>query len=275
MDQLVCVCGEVGEFQQRRISFGNRTLFLCRSCGTAQLYPYPNADVGIYDRSEYHCKISKEEYLGYFLVYKEILQRFSLYEPSKRILDFGAGHCCYHEFLLKDGFTDVHSYEINPHLVEEARARIPSDNVHSRLEDLKGEFDIIIANHVLEHIPDLKAPLRRILTEWLRPGGVLILALPNFDSWSRHVLYKRWLGWSPQEHIWFFTPTSLRRLLESLDGAKVLTVVAEASVNKPYNGFFPNTLFKKIYFHTLMRFFEAIGKGDQIVSIVQKARNLT
>jgi SAM-dependent methyltransferase len=46
-----------------------------------------------------------------------------------------------------------------------------------------GSFDVVIANHVLEHVNDQTAlrELRRIL----RPGGVLVITVPLIEGWDQ------------------------------------------------------------------------------------------
>ena len=41
-----------------------------------------------------------------------------------------------------------------------------------------GEFDVISAYHVLEHVPDPVGAVRRMLG-WLAPGGLLVVEVPN------------------------------------------------------------------------------------------------
>jgi SAM-dependent methyltransferase len=47
-----------------------------------------------------------------------------------------------------------------------------------------GRFDVVSAFHVLEHVPDPVALLRRML-DWLAPGGLLIVEVPNVGGWGR------------------------------------------------------------------------------------------
>lgn len=69
---------------------------------------------------------------------------------------------------------------------------------HATLETFRtGEqFDLIILDNVLEHLPDQPGALRRI-EELLKPGGVLYLLVPN-KYWPMEVHYHLpFLGWMP------------------------------------------------------------------------------
>ena len=45
-----------------------------------------------------------------------------------------------------------------------------------------GKFDIIIADHVLEHVDDAKASTE--LSRVLRPGGILVCQVPIVEGWQ-------------------------------------------------------------------------------------------
>src|SRR6201999_2092727 len=48
----------------------------------------------------------------------------------------------------------------------------------------EGTFDAIIMEHVLEHVEDPVAILR-LATPWLAPDGVIVVGVPNADSFHR------------------------------------------------------------------------------------------
>jgi len=62
------------------------------------------------------------------------------------------------------------------------KARRFSDEIH--IGDIltarvtPGSFDVLTAFHLLEHVPDPVAVVRRML-EWLAPGGLVIIEVPN------------------------------------------------------------------------------------------------
>ena len=74
-----------------------------------------------------------------------------------------------------------------------------------------GAFDVIVFNHVLEHIPDDDQALREA-HRILRPGGLLILGVPNEGAWFWQLAYRL----QPQllkssDHVHFYTAETVRR----------------------------------------------------------------
>lgn len=66
-------------------------------------------------------------------------------------------------------------------------------------------YDAILALHVLEHLDDPRAILRRIAT-WLAPGGTLVIVVPNRASIHRRVALRMGLidaldDLSPRDHL--------------------------------------------------------------------------
>jgi SAM-dependent methyltransferase len=74
-------------------------------------------------------------------------------------------------------------------------------------------YDCVVANQVLEHIPDPNGFLRSV-QRVLCDGGVFFVGVPCF--WSPiPLLLKRddWYALVPEEHVWQFSVGSLRALL--------------------------------------------------------------
>lgn len=77
-----------------------------------------------------------------------------------------------------------------------------------------GTVDLLIFSSFLEHEVN-PLPLLRRSREVLRPGGRLIIKVPNFDSLARHVRGHRWCGFRWPDHVNYFTPATLRLLVET------------------------------------------------------------
>ena len=66
--------------------------------------------------------------------------------------------------------------------------------------------------HSLEHTENPRTSLDRA-HRWLRPGGLLVVEVPNYLSTDALKYGKTWDGWSLPYHFFHFTPESLDELL--------------------------------------------------------------
>ncbi len=81
--------------------------------------------------------------------------------------------------------------------------------------DLKPQsFDVITMRQALEHVPNPKEIVTAAL-DLLRPGGMFLIAVPNFDSWEIQYFGDASLTLELPRHLIHFTQQSLRNLLES------------------------------------------------------------
>jgi SAM-dependent methyltransferase len=75
-----------------------------------------------------------------------------------------------------------------------------------------GPFDLVTLWHALEHDYRPLDTLRR-LREVTRPGGALIVEVPNFDSLTRRLHGAAWAGFHTPRHTAIYTPATLRAML--------------------------------------------------------------
>ena len=71
--------------------------------------------------------------------------------------------------------------------------------------------------HVLEHVPDPVAVLRRML-RWLAPDGLLIVEVPNAGGLGAAMFGKSWSGLELPRHLSHFSPETLSRAVELAGG---------------------------------------------------------
>ena len=133
-----------------------------------------------------------------------------------RVLDIGCGSGRFLAALAWRGF-ECHGTEFSDETARRAAA-IPGLQVHAGpVTDgtyAPGTFDLVSVWHVLEHLHDPDALLRRCAL-WLREGGVLLLAVPNIDSWQARLFRGAWFHLDPPRHLFHFGPSSLRVALEA------------------------------------------------------------
>jgi 2-polyprenyl-3-methyl-5-hydroxy-6-metoxy-1,4-benzoquinol methylase len=95
---------------------------------------------------------------------------------------------------LAQRFQDITCVEASSDAIAASRPRLPEriEFVNSRFEDasLPAKYDNIILTHVLEHIDDPIAVLRRVNDEWLSDSGRFFLVCPNANAPSRQIAVK-------------------------------------------------------------------------------------
>jgi 2-polyprenyl-3-methyl-5-hydroxy-6-metoxy-1,4-benzoquinol methylase len=108
--------------------------------------------------------------------------------PKGRALQLGLG-----DGYVAQGVSDLFEcllvVEGSQEVIDEAYD--PEDGyqvVHSLFEDYHSQqpFDVLLGNHVLEHVDDPVAVLRQI-GKSLKPGAVGLLTVPNADSLHRRI----------------------------------------------------------------------------------------
>ena len=71
-------------------------------------------------------------------------------------------------------------------------------------------LDLVIMFHVLEHLADPVAALHA-LARRVKPGGTLILGIPNIASWQARAVGSRWMHLDAPRHLCHFSPDAIER----------------------------------------------------------------
>jgi 2-polyprenyl-3-methyl-5-hydroxy-6-metoxy-1,4-benzoquinol methylase len=134
-------------------------------------------------------------------------------KPGARILDVGCGRGIVLGALLERGF-EVHGMEISAGAVRGAdpRAEIRIAASLAEAEYEEKSFDQIIIWHVLEHISDPAGELREV-HRLLKPGGRLVVAVPNASSLQARWAGADWFHLDLPRHLYHFPLEALRALL--------------------------------------------------------------
>jgi SAM-dependent methyltransferase len=135
--------------------------------------------------------------------------------PAGRVLDVGCGAGGALVALARVGKWEVCGLELD---VAAAR-RAAAQGFNVRQGDLvdtdfePGSFDLIRMGHVIEHVRDPIATLRRA---WalLKPGGTLFGETPNIDCWDFRLFGRYWGALHFPRHIALFTPETITRACE-------------------------------------------------------------
>jgi SAM-dependent methyltransferase len=100
-----------------------------------------------------------------------------------------------------------------------------------------GSFDVIVMNHSLEHMPDPVDAMQRA-RRLLRPGGTLIVAVPNWGSWQRRVFGTYWTPLDVPRHLTHFSSDALHRAARQAGYARGRTRNYATGVGLPVSVWF-------------------------------------
>jgi SAM-dependent methyltransferase len=105
-----------------------------------------------------------------------------------RVLEIGCGRGEFLHRLAQTGAGVAEGLELNPQAAEEARKRGSHAEVATVEDWVQGghsPYDAVCAFQVLEHIPQPR-PFLTAMLQLLRPGGRMILSVPDAESFLRH-----------------------------------------------------------------------------------------
>lgn len=223
----------------------------CKNCGLTYVNPRPDIkemvveyqDKEYYDKYDYQENVVKVRRTSFEKAIDEINH---LSQTKGNILDVGSA---LGDFLIlaSESGWEPYGVDISPYAVAYSRQRVGENISKGTLEDAKyapNFFQAVFSSHVIEHLPDPQATLKEIFRV-CQKGAVLYLQVPNelehfftlfyFNQQKLSLLSKIWnsfflwliyqtpLSEIPSPHLYFFTPKSLKRMVEKT-GFKVLKI---------------------------------------------------
>ncbi len=203
----------------------------CENCGFRFTNPRPNElEIGKYYESEDYDSHSENSSLFgqlYSLLrarnidYK--LNVIRNYKPLRgKIFDYGCGVGAFLKKAEKMDFV-ITGYEPN------AKAnKIASENGVNIVDfkeikiDYRKYFDVITLWHVLEHVHDLNGVVS-ILNKCLKEDGIMVVAVPNIDSYDALIYSNKWAGLDVPRHLYHFNRNSIESFFNNY-GLKTIGV---------------------------------------------------
>jgi SAM-dependent methyltransferase len=195
----------------------------CGECGHMQLDVFPDEAELARAYAEAASDDYVEEETGQRESARRMLAKVERHAGPGRLLDVGPWVGLYMAEAEARGWSAI---GVEPSTFASAYAR-ERFGLDVRTEDLfatslpSGAFDAVLLGDVLEHLTRTDEALERI-KDWLGPGGVLVLLLPDAGSVVARALRRRWWSVVPT-HVHYFTRASLRRML-SRHGLRVVHI---------------------------------------------------
>ena len=221
------ICGSTGEpivttGVGDHVTHETFRLLRCKACGFTRTDPVPpSLDAYYPERYRRYGRLSS-------LILRSLFRRrvsaWLARLPSRgRALELGSGTGWMLEALRAAGW-DAAGTERTADAARIAADASGADVRVGGLEAFPAEpvFDLVVMFHVLEHLADPMAALRGA-AERLRPGGVLLLGLPNIASWQSRVTGRHWMHLDVPRHLVHFSPHTIA-LATQQAGLRVETI---------------------------------------------------
>ncbi len=211
----------------------NWPLYRCPNCGLVQVSPLPSKQAvaalyqGDYWKNYGYYQSQIPAHRRYF---RYQINRIKKYRPAGKLLDLGCAVGIFLDEAKKQGYT-VEGVDISDYAVDQCRRiKVPAVVGDIFSINKKNYYDIITAFEVVEH--DLNPlPMLGYAHQLLKTNGLLVVTVPNTDSWSRRLMGKWWFGYRNKEHLFHFNQRSLNLLLKKT-GFKKIKIMRD--INRPY-----------------------------------------
>jgi SAM-dependent methyltransferase len=197
------------------------TIVRCRQCDLAQTAPAPtDAELDGYYPQGYHS--TTKRYRGGMdrilsMVHRSRIRTIErLLGGPGSVLDIGCGPGVLINQMRSRGWR-VRGTERSPSAAQQARDVFHLDVSAVDVDELVAAgatYDSVVLWHVAEHLHTPEVTVRAI-ARLLRPGGVLLVAVPNFGSPEARIGRARWFHLDVPRHLVHFTPATLTAILDA------------------------------------------------------------
>lgn len=219
---------------------------ICTGCETIYMNPRPSPEL----MASYYADSENYRYWAtHIFPASEEARREKIHRPwLERIVDYcnrysfskgvllevGPGFGTFASLAAHSGvFSQVVAVEPTPEMALACRER-GVRVINKRIEDIRNEIeevDIIVSFEAIEHFFEPRLFLQQA-HRLMNPGGLLVLSCPNGQGFDISVLGDVALAVDP-EHVNFFNPRSLSRLVESC-GFEVLEVTTPGRLDAEF-----------------------------------------
>jgi 2-polyprenyl-3-methyl-5-hydroxy-6-metoxy-1,4-benzoquinol methylase len=194
----------------------NDGYFFCRHCHLVRVWPPPTeetlqryyADSYQVDRDNYMHGIKRNG--------EHLLNALARQTAAGRLLEIGSSWGGFLTLAASRGWK-VAGVELSPDTAhwacEHDGHEVHCGTLASSPFIGRGQFDVVVAWHVIEHLVD---PLEFLGQAYscLKPGGIIALRTPNIASFVARVNGRLWEWFGAPTHLTLFSPRSLAKLVE-------------------------------------------------------------
>lgn len=194
---------------------GKERIVKCKNCGLIYVNPQIDREEIIegYSSADESTYVNEKD--SRIETFKKCLEEIEKYQKTPgTLLDVGCAAGLFLEVASKKGWK-VDGVEPNRWLADWGNKNLGLNIKSAPFEECgfkDGSYDVVTFWDVLEHLADPKKSLIES-ARILRRGGYLVINYPDIGSWLARLFGKKW-WFILSVHLYYFTPVTIRRILE-------------------------------------------------------------
>ena len=219
-------CNLCGEKEFKVIEDGESPfkVFKCENCCLVFIYPHPDpSKLKEHYNDNYYQEWLDKQREKRIRMWARRLNRIEKLRQGNRLLDVGCGEGTFLQLAKKNGWQ-ISGTEASSYAAEYAANVLKVDIFCGELPDAaypENSFDIVTMWHVLEHVTNPYSYLIEI-HRILKPGGLLVLAVPNVNNLIMQIAYRIVKGrklklfsrGEKEVHLYHFSSKTMQAYLE-------------------------------------------------------------
>jgi SAM-dependent methyltransferase len=143
--------------------------------------------------------------------------------PATRIFDFGCGTGELLRYLRLAGFSDLVGHD----KFSGCSLQLPGLQLSDRMPGPDERFDLVMAHHSVEHLPEPE-PVLRALARLVAPGGTLLLRVPVAQTHAWRTYGADWIQLDAPRHLFIPSRAGMEQLAARC-GLRVRQVLFDSS----------------------------------------------
>ncbi|MDO8609761.1 MAG: class I SAM-dependent methyltransferase [bacterium] len=273
MTKSDCLCSNKTTYFTPIIIYKNETTFKeyngivigkCQSCGLLKTIKQTKS----FNPKQSRFEMYEQKKDLFISLFNPIIDKIIKFKKKGKILDVGCSSGILLELLKKKNF-DIYGVEPNKNAFKISYKKFKNKIYNGTLIDLsnkKGksykQFDVIIYNHVLEHIADVHNELQCI-NLYLKENGIIIIGVPNTQNIIFFLRQKYWELLMPKEHVWHFSQKNLKSIIKK-NNYNILDISFSNDNRQDYS------LLKRVYFLFLSLINTLFNTGESMLLVCKR-----
>lgn len=210
------ICQLCRKYEVKRLRIEKKVeIYECINCLLGFIKPKGTKFIRSYKRGTKRNLYSFAEYKSREHILRKRFERLikviKKYKKSGKVLDIGGGYGLFASVLQSRGKFKIEILE--PVQKIRFNIKLEQEPYKTTFEEFrsKKKYDVIIMMDVLEHF---KEPLKNLkkAESLLKKDGILVIQTPNYKSLMAKIC-RFWAWWMVEEHKFFFSPKSIRKIL--------------------------------------------------------------